>query len=83
MVSIGLPEETDDFFVKLLLHDYAAGCSGSSGEVKATISCLVPRCNGVSYCHLPSKETLWDNYYTEAPVPQRQFVAQYNIVKRV
>jgi len=45
--------------------------------------CLVPRCDGVSYCDLPSKEILWDNYSTAAPERQRRFVAQYNIVKRV
>jgi hypothetical protein len=45
--------------------------------------CLVPRCDGIFYCDLPSKEILWDNYSTAAPERQRRFVAQYNIVKRV
>jgi hypothetical protein len=54
-----------------------------SVELDQDNSCLVPRCDVVSYCHLPSKKILWDNYSTAAPERQRQFVAQYNIVKRV
>ena len=74
-----------------LLTDYLRGLSSeptpqwavSRNNIAETVRCLVPRCDGVSYCHLPSKEILWDNYSTAAPERQRQFVAQYNIVKRV
>ncbi|WP_375330549.1 hypothetical protein [Candidatus Tisiphia endosymbiont of Nemotelus uliginosus] len=33
---------------------------------KAT-RCLVPGCNGVYYKELPSREELWDKYYTAVP----------------
>ncbi len=44
--------------------------------------CLVPLCDGVAYSALPTKEELWDKYYTGAPQRQRQCVERYNIVKR-
>ncbi|WP_341753548.1 TraU family protein [Candidatus Tisiphia endosymbiont of Dioctria rufipes] len=44
--------------------------------------CLVPGCNGVYYKELPSREELWDKYYTAVPKRQRQYVSQSKIVKR-
>ncbi len=44
--------------------------------------CLVPGCSGVYYKELPSREELWDKYYTAVPKRQRQYVSQSKIVKR-
>ncbi|WP_375319192.1 hypothetical protein [Candidatus Tisiphia endosymbiont of Oplodontha viridula] len=44
--------------------------------------CLVPGCNVVYYKELPSREELWDKYYTAVPKRQRQYVSQSKIVKR-
>jgi len=33
--------------------------------------CLVPRCGGISYTDLPTREEIWDRYYMEAPQRQR------------
>jgi len=44
--------------------------------------CLVPEYDGIKYENLPSKEDLWDRYYTGAPQRQRECVEQYKIVKK-
>jgi hypothetical protein len=45
--------------------------------------CLVPGCDGLLYGDLPSREALWDSYYTAAPARLRQCVERYSIVKKV
>ena len=47
------------------------------------LRCLVPKCAGVGYhADLPSKETLWDRYFTAAPRRLRRYVGRSRIVKR-
>ena len=43
--------------------------------------CTVPECDDTVSQHT-WKEQIWNRYYTAAPERQRQFVAQYNAVKR-
>ncbi|WP_375319272.1 hypothetical protein [Candidatus Tisiphia endosymbiont of Oplodontha viridula] len=57
--------------------------SSNSGKVLSkTARCLVPGCNVVYYKELPSREELWEKYYTAVPKRQRQYVSQSKIVKR-
>ena len=37
-------------------------------------SCLVPQCDGIRYANLPTKEGLWDRYYTG--VPRRRHIVR-------
>ncbi|WP_341756911.1 MULTISPECIES: hypothetical protein [unclassified Candidatus Tisiphia] len=57
----------------------------SLSNIQYTLTrCLVPGsgCNVVYYKELPSREELWDKYYTAVPKRQRQYVSQSKIVKR-
>jgi len=60
------------------------GDTAHGDGVDGIVACiwLVPLCDGVAYNALPTKERLWDKYYTAAPARQRRCVERYNIVKR-
>ena len=48
----------------------------------ASTNCLVPFCDGMRYDALPTKEELWDRYYTSAPARQRHCVGQVERMNR-
>lgn len=45
--------------------------------------CLVPGCDGLYYNQWPSKEELWDKYYTGSPKQRRRYVNQFKRVEIV
>jgi len=64
------------------VHDSQVALPLATITAKRVTNCLVPDCDGIFYNELPSKEELWDKYYTGAPKRQRQCVGQSKIVKR-